>query len=96
MDRNGAALKAGLGYAVAAACLAWAFHDVKLDPLWKDVGRIGWSWMALAVVFDVLSYVCQGARWALLLRRRPDLHAADDAGGLCRTIRQRNAAAPGG
>ena len=69
MGRNGAALKAGLGYAVAAACLAWAFHDLKLDSLWKDAGRIRWSWMALAVVFDVLSYACQGARWALLLRR---------------------------
>ena len=63
-------MKAGLGYALAAACLVWAFHDVKLEPLWRDAGRIEWPWMALAVVFDVLSYVCQGARWAVLLRRQ--------------------------
>jgi glycosyltransferase 2 family protein len=70
MDRHGSALKAGLGYALAAACLTWAFHDVKLEPLWRDAGRIEWRWMALAVVFDVLSYVCQGARWAILLQRQ--------------------------
>jgi len=68
MDRRGAAIRAGIGYAVAAACLVWVFHDVKLGALWNSVGRIEWGWIGLAVVFDVASYVCQGARWALLLR----------------------------
>jgi glycosyltransferase 2 family protein len=67
MDRR-AAIKAGIGYAVAAACLVWVFHDVRWASLRNSVGRIEWGWICLAVVFDVLSYVCQGARWALLLR----------------------------
>jgi hypothetical protein len=60
--------KVVIGYAVAAACLAWVLHDVRWETLWTEVGQIRWSWVVLAVVFDVLSYVCQGKRWALLLR----------------------------
>jgi uncharacterized membrane protein YbhN (UPF0104 family) len=60
-----------LGYAFAAAGLVWVLHDFHpsrfreliagLDPKWP-------KWIVLALVCDVMSYVCQGIRWRLLLR----------------------------
>lgn len=61
-------LRPALGYIVAAACLAWVFHDIHPGRLFADVSRIRWGLVALAIVCDVLSYVCQGVRWHLLLK----------------------------
>jgi hypothetical protein len=61
-------IKPVLGYVLAAACLAWVFHDIRVDHLLHSMGAIHWGWVALAVVFDILSYICQGLRWQLLLR----------------------------
>jgi len=60
--------KAALGYAVAAACLVWVFYDVRARGILDAVRNMKWKWVALAVAFDVGSYLCQGKRWALLLR----------------------------
>lgn len=71
MDQPGRALKlakAVFPYLLAAACLVWLFHDVQLERLLRDVAGIRWGWVALAIVFDILSYLCQGWRWQLLLR----------------------------
>lgn len=56
------------GYAFALACLAWVFHDVNLADLGAHLGGVQWGWVALAVVADILSYLCQAWRWQLLLR----------------------------
>ena len=56
------------GYGLAVACLVWVFHDIQLEKLWQNMPAINWWLVALAVVFDILSYVCQGYRWQLLLR----------------------------
>jgi glycosyltransferase 2 family protein len=55
------------GYAIAVLCLIWVFHDVRLKELIGSIATINWWWVAGAVVFDILSYVCQGMRWSLLL-----------------------------
>jgi glycosyltransferase 2 family protein len=55
-------------YLIAAACLVWVFHDVRAGDLLINIYAIQWGWVALAIVFDVLSYLFQGARWQLLLR----------------------------
>lgn len=71
MDQPGRALrlaKAAFPYLLAAACLVWLFHDVQLGRLLRDVAGIRWGWVALAILFDILSYLCQGWRWELLLR----------------------------
>lgn len=74
MGEHGAAVagksrsKTALGYAVAAVCLAWVFHDVRAGGIFKAVGNMQWKWVAVAVAFDVGGYFCQGKRWALLLR----------------------------
>ena len=59
--------KAIPGYAIAALCLVWVFHDIQLKELLSSLRTINWWWIAGAVVFDTLSYVCQGVRWSLLL-----------------------------
>lgn len=60
--------KPALGYLLAGLCLAWVFHDIHPQRLRDHLAAIQWSWVALAVVLDVLSYFCQGWRWQLLLR----------------------------
>jgi glycosyltransferase 2 family protein len=61
-------LKAGLGYIVAAACLGWVFHDIHPGRLFAEIPRIRWGLVALGLICDILSYVCQGVRWHFLLR----------------------------
>jgi uncharacterized protein (TIRG00374 family) len=61
------AWKTGLGYAIAALCLIWVLHDVKIGQLIDSMATINWWWVAGAISFDILSYVCQGMRWSLLL-----------------------------
>jgi uncharacterized protein (TIRG00374 family) len=59
--------KIAASYALAAAALAWVFHDVDAAELLRVVAAIRWDWVAAAIVLDVASYVCQGWRWSLLL-----------------------------
>jgi glycosyltransferase 2 family protein len=66
-SRSSSAWKAVPGYAIAVLCLVWVFHDIRLKDLIGSLKTINWWWVAGAVVFDTLSYVCQGMRWSLLL-----------------------------
>ena len=59
--------KTAIGYLIAAACLIWVFHDVRFGELFHEIQLMNWWLVALAVVFDILSYICQGWRWSLLL-----------------------------
>jgi glycosyltransferase 2 family protein len=55
------------GYAIAIVCLLWIFHDIRIRELTDSMASIDWWWVAGAVLLDILSYVCQGMRWSLLL-----------------------------
>ncbi|MEI6124958.1 MAG: lysylphosphatidylglycerol synthase transmembrane domain-containing protein [Pseudomonadota bacterium] len=57
-----------LGFLLAGACLAWVFHDIDYRELLQNMSAVNWWWILPAVVLDILSYVCQGLRWQLLLR----------------------------
>ena len=61
------------GYVFAAATLAWVFHDVGLAPITTMLSGLGAIWLLPAVACDVLSYICQGERWRLLLHPVGDL-----------------------
>jgi uncharacterized protein (TIRG00374 family) len=74
-SRRGAVLRQGLGYAIAAACLVWVFHDVGFRDLATHAATIAWGWVAVAVACDVLSYACQGYRWSRLLRPAGEIPA---------------------
>jgi uncharacterized protein (TIRG00374 family) len=57
-----------IGYVLAIACLVWVFHDVRVSELLRYIRNISWGWVVLAIVADILSYVCQAWRWRLLLK----------------------------
>jgi glycosyltransferase 2 family protein len=60
-------IRSWMGYVLAAACLAWVLHDVNLGDMWRVLASVN-AWLLLpAVAFDVMSYICQGRRWKLLL-----------------------------
>lgn len=61
-------VKPALGYVLAGAGLIWVLHDFQLGHLRALVANLDWRWIALAIAFDVMSYVCQGARWRLLMK----------------------------
>ncbi len=60
-------VRPAIGYLIGLACLIWLFHDVHPRAILSSAVGIQWGWAALAIVFDILSYVCQGWRWRLLL-----------------------------
>ncbi|MGZ5514873.1 MAG: lysylphosphatidylglycerol synthase transmembrane domain-containing protein [Candidatus Aminicenantales bacterium] len=61
-------LRWAAAYVVAAAGLLWVFHDVEWAKLLKNITGLDWTWVALGVLVDVLSYAAQGVRWRLLLK----------------------------
>ncbi|MGH9971905.1 MAG: lysylphosphatidylglycerol synthase transmembrane domain-containing protein [Pyrinomonadaceae bacterium] len=61
-------IRSAIGYLLGAACLVWVFHDIRAGELPRYIGNISWRWVALAILADILSYVCQAWRWQLLLK----------------------------
>jgi len=57
-----------LGYGLALVCLYWVLRDLDPGELLRRLAAMDLFWVVAAVLFDVLSYVCQGLRWKLLLR----------------------------
>ena len=60
--------KQALGYLIALVCLVWVFHNINFGQFLQSMKTIAWTWVPLAVFFDILSYYTQGIRWQLLLR----------------------------
>jgi uncharacterized protein (TIRG00374 family) len=61
-------LRSFLGYTLGLACLVWVFHNYDFGDLLRRVAAMNPYWVVAAIFCDVLSYVCQGLRWRLLLR----------------------------
>ncbi|HWH68594.1 MAG TPA: lysylphosphatidylglycerol synthase transmembrane domain-containing protein [Candidatus Sulfotelmatobacter sp.] len=68
LPSRGRLVRTLLSYGVAAACLYWVFHDLHLPALVQSLAGIQWGWVPLAVVLDLLIYVCAAWEWQLLLR----------------------------
>lgn len=66
-------IQQAFGYLLAAACLVWVIYDIRPGELVQSLTNIQWRWVALAIFFDIASYVCQGWRWQLLLRPVGDI-----------------------
>jgi len=56
-----------LGYSLSAVCLVWVLRGYDFNKLASDFRTLDWKWVALAVVADLLVYVCHGWRWNTLL-----------------------------
>ncbi|HKX27880.1 MAG TPA: lysylphosphatidylglycerol synthase transmembrane domain-containing protein [Blastocatellia bacterium] len=66
-------IRPALGYLLAAAGLIWVLHDFQWDR-WRGLtANLDWRWIAPAVACDLVSYLCQGARWRLLLKPRAQI-----------------------
>ena len=59
--------KAAAGYVLAFVCLLWVFRHLDLAELLRRVADMNLAWVGAAILCVVLSYVCQGMRWQLLL-----------------------------
>ncbi len=66
-------IRPAFGYVLAIVCLVWVFHDIHVGRLLRSMTTINGWWVALAIVFDLLTYICQGLRWRLLLRPIGDI-----------------------
>ena len=58
---------------ISAGSLIYVFRHFKPDELAREVRAMNWSWVAAAVLFDILVYFLQGWRWSLLLRPVADI-----------------------
>ncbi len=56
------------GYSLAIVGLIWVLHNFECRALWLHLASMNWLLVMLAIVCDILSYVCQGLRWQLLLK----------------------------
>ena len=61
-------IRMALSYTLAITCLVWVFHDYDFRSLRTLLTSMNVPLMAMAIICDVLSFVCQGLRWRLLLR----------------------------
>jgi glycosyltransferase 2 family protein len=71
-------VKSAAGWLLAVACLAWVFHGTHPEQMWGHIRTMRLWWLVPAVLLDLASYVCEGARWHYLLRpvgRLPVLRA---------------------
>ncbi len=66
--RRGPARNVILGYLLAVVFLAWVFRGIEFSRLFENVARISWTLVVLGLLCDVLSYLCAGVRWHLLLK----------------------------
>jgi uncharacterized protein (TIRG00374 family) len=57
-----------LSYTLAVLCLCWVLRHLDLGEFLHRLATLNFLWVSAAILFDVLSYVCQGWRWKLLLR----------------------------
>jgi uncharacterized membrane protein YbhN (UPF0104 family) len=52
---------------ISVASLYWVLSHSQWREFGTDIRELNWWWIALAVVADILVYVCHGWRWSLLL-----------------------------
>lgn len=57
-----------IGYTLSAACLIWVFSKFPYAELGAHLQTMDWWWVVAAVLLELIAYVADGWRWALLLR----------------------------
>jgi len=65
------------GYLLLAAGLAYILHGIHLGELFSQFGSIRWSWVALAIAINILSYINWGLSWKWLLHPVADVSTYD-------------------
>jgi uncharacterized membrane protein YbhN (UPF0104 family) len=57
-----------VAFVLSLGSLIWVLRDFEPEKLLGEIRAMRWSWVAAAVLFDILVYFLQGWRWSLLLR----------------------------
>ena len=57
-----------LGYTISAVSLVWIFLKFPYRELADHVRTLDWTWVALAIAFELAVYFMDAWRWAVLLR----------------------------
>lgn len=57
-----------LGYGVSIGCLIWVYSGFDWRRELPRLLATDWRWVLLAVISDLVVYVCQGVRWTALLK----------------------------
>jgi hypothetical protein len=57
-----------LSYVVASACLAWVLFNLHPRHFLRDVRKLKWQIVLLAIAVDNANYLSQGIRWSVLLQ----------------------------
>ena len=53
---------------ISLICLVWTLHGAGLGRLRHDIASLDWGWVVVGMSCDILVYVVQAWRWALVLR----------------------------
>lgn len=53
---------------ISLICLGWTLHGAGLGRLRHEIAHLDWGWVAAGMLCDILVYVVQGWRWAMVLR----------------------------
>src|SRR5260370_2831660 len=56
-----------LGYTLLVASLIWVFHGFNLQQTLADLASLDWRYVVIAVIFELLVYLCHAWRWNMLL-----------------------------
>jgi glycosyltransferase 2 family protein len=56
-----------LGYTLSVASLIWVFHGFNLQQTLADLATLDWRYVVIAVIFELLVYLCHAWRWNMLL-----------------------------
>lgn len=56
-----------LRYLLPAAGFVYIFYDIDFGRLLYELVKIRWGWVIAAVIFNVVSFACQGIQWKWLL-----------------------------
>lgn len=56
-----------LGLGAATIALRFALRGLDWPSFQAQIRQLDWRWLALAVLFDIMSYAAQGVRWRLLM-----------------------------
>jgi uncharacterized protein (TIRG00374 family) len=56
-----------VGYAISAASLIWVLHGYPIGELVREIPKLDWKWVVVAVAADLAVYLCHAWRWNTLL-----------------------------
>jgi glycosyltransferase 2 family protein len=83
LPRSDQWLKLVPGYLLAFAGLVWVLHDFRFADLLAQIKQLKWEFAILALICELLGYICQAYRWRLLLKNVGEISLLRATQALC-------------